>query len=116
MSLCEKYVILDREYFRYQFSILELCELVHSYSIGTIDCYEPLTPFVAFSYIKKREEKWRVCRSLFDEIVLNLIKETISEYEKSDYTPSEDDARRYIEKHPKCKVYINNRVKPEEIG
>lgn len=111
----EKYRILGMEFYRYQYSVMELCEQVHSYSVGTMDCYEALTPYVAFAYLVKRVSKWHVCRSNFDEIVLKLVKETIREYELSDYVPREKDAKTYLKKHPSTRVYIKDRVEPEEI-
>jgi len=112
----EKYSILVWTFYRLQFSVLELCENLHMYVNGGIDCYEPLTPYVSYSFLKKRLEYWIKSESQFDGCVKKLIEASVFEYENSDMVPDYVDAYEFLFKNPKSKIHIKNRIDPRDVG
>lgn len=110
----EKYSIIGRDFFRYQYSILQLCEIVNQYVNGNLDCYEPVTPFVAYSFLCHRIDNWKI-RNIsadFDNAAKSLLEVAVKRYENCERVPKENDVKKYLKKYPNATVFLRNRIDP----
>lgn len=54
----ESTIIAGATYYRHQFSILRLCEILHMYSNGALEGCRPESMYVALAYLRWRYENW----------------------------------------------------------
>ncbi len=98
----EKCIILGKEYRRYQYSLLLLCDFLHMYCNGNIEVYEPITPYVAKKYLEWRLENWRkktYSKGCFNILVKITIEYILSKCEKCKWFPNIEEVSNYMKNY-----------------
>jgi len=79
----KKFCILGRDFYPYQFSLLNLCEDLHMFHTGSLEIYEAAPIYIAVKYIRDSLKNWRktpVSRwAAYDEAVRMLCTVAINE-------------------------------------
>lgn len=99
----ENFELYGVKYFRYQYSVLEMCEVVHSFVTGSANYWEPLTPYVAAFYLKERLKNWRAAKNIYDAAVRKLILAAVDEFVECKNSPTFKEVDEFMFRNPSFK-------------